>query len=205
MAKDYAPNKRKKRKAPVKKVKRSWSRILLTLLVTVGLVAGFFYIAQQPVDEAAQASTKKSTTPTAPTPAPKQKPKLEAPKIKVQAQKEPPSRQSKDNSDFAFYDMLPESEIKAPEVEAYKSNPKDPNKNITQRIQTGSFRDERDAQSQRARLILIGIENITIEKTNSAENGTWYRVRLGAFKTRSQLNKAIDVLVHNNFDYLKIN
>ncbi len=100
---------------------------------------------------------------------------------------------------------MPESEIKAPKVEAYQSTPKDPTKNIVQRIQTGSFRNQQDAQSQRAQLILIGMNNVIIEKTSSSENGIWYRVRIGPFQNRSQLNKAIDVLVHNDFDYLRIN
>lgn len=95
---------------------------------------------------------------------------------------------------FDFYDILPRSEVQAPEVDVYRSTPRDAEPDHRFLLQAGSFRDADDAERMRAQLILNGFPNVHTSQV-SGENGTWYRVRTGPFDDRSSLNRAQDQLV----------
>ncbi|MFP6789200.1 MAG: SPOR domain-containing protein [Thalassolituus sp.] len=100
---------------------------------------------------------------------------------------------------YDFYKLLEKQTVDVPEVEAYRSTPKD-NVNYEYRLQAGSFRSANDAERLRAQLLL---EGLTAYQEGSTVNGsTWYRVFVGPFKNRSKLNKAQDTLVNMNISPL---
>jgi cell division protein FtsN len=106
---------------------------------------------------------------------------------------------------FDFYTLLPDSEVKPGQVEAYISTPKDPTKKTNVVLQVGSFRKLADANRLRAKLILINMTNVVAEKTVSSNGAIWFRVRVGPFSNRSTLNKAEDILAQQGIESIRIN
>lgn len=195
MARDYA----QKKKGKGKKAKQSGIssiRLFLTLIIVGGFAMGLFFLSQQPKDEEAPTPTKQAQQAAPITPAAPSTPTKPASK---------PAAQQADKNGFDFYQLLPESEVEAPKVEAYKSTPKDPNKKTNTLLQAGSFRNKKDADSLRAKLILLNLPNVVVEKTTSSSGSVWYRVRVGPFDNRSMLNKAEDILAQNHIAPLRIN
>ena len=114
-----------------------------------------------------------------------------------------PDSQTAEEERFEFYKMLPESEVKTDQVDAYQSTPKDAKLKYRYLLQAGSFRDPADAERMRAKLILLGLPNAHTSKV-SGKNGTWYRVRVGPFDNRSLLNRAQDKLVRQRIQPMEI-
>jgi len=193
MARDYARGKKTKKHA---KSKASPVRALLTLIIAVGFVSGLWYLAQQPKDQAAPALAEQTSS--APV-APKTATTSAEPKTTIDNSKQT------DKSNFDFYNLLPESQVQPQAVDAYKSTPKDPNKKTNTLLQAGSFRNLKDAERMRAKLILLNLPNVVTEKTTASSGTIWYRVRVGPFANRSMLNKAEDTLAQNNIAPLRIN
>ena len=102
---------------------------------------------------------------------------------------------------FDFYTLLPEQTIDldvAPDQSVVAAA------NSTSSgfylLQAGSFKQREDADRRRAQLLLLGLDP-TIEETNG-DNGRWYRVYLGPFKSRTKLNKARSLTAAQNIDTL---
>lgn len=194
MARDYARGKKAKSK---KKSGVSSIRLFFTLIVLGGFAMGLLFLSQQPKDDeapipTAQQDKQQTSQPVIAKPSP--------------AASQPASTAKQaDKNGFDFYQLLPESEVKAPKVDAYKSTPKDPNKKTNTLLQAGSFRNKKDADSMRAKLILLNLPNVVVEKTTSSAGSVWYRVRIGPFANRSMLNKAEDILAQNHIAPLRIN
>ncbi|WP_227712513.1 SPOR domain-containing protein [Marinobacter zhanjiangensis] len=93
---------------------------------------------------------------------------------------------------FKFYDMLPESEVVPPNVEEYTPSPA--NQDFRYLVQAGSFRSAEDAERQRAQIAFQGLR-ASVSRTDIEEGSTWYRVNVGPFDSRSQMNSAVDKLV----------
>lgn len=110
------------------------------------------------------------------------------------AQPEPATR-----PEFRFYDMLPDSEVVPPTVDEYRPSPA--RQNIRYMVQTGSFRSETDAERQRAQIAFQGLR-ATIQRTELDSGSVWYRVHVGPFDSRSQMNSAVDKLVAINIQPL---
>lgn len=193
MARDYARGKGKKAK---QKSGISSIRLFLTLIIVGGFGMALFFLAQQPKDQEAPIPTQQEQTTAPAAPA--------APSTASKPASKPATDQTNKNG-FDFYQLLPESEVEAPQVEAYKSTPKDPNKKTNTLLQAGSFRSKKDADSMRAKLILLNLPNVVVEKTTNASGSVWYRVRVGPFDNRSMLNKAEDILAQNHIAPLRIN
>jgi cell division protein FtsN len=68
-------------------------------------------------------------------------------------------------------------------------------------LQVGSFKSNRDADSLRARLLLLNL-NAKIEKVSPRKNETWHRVIVGPFSDRSELADARGKLASNGIDSL---
>ena len=100
--------------------------------------------------------------------------------------------------------MLPKSEITTADPKNYKSTPRDVANEVQYLLQAGSFRNEQDAERMRAQLILLGLPNVRSEKTNSGNGNTWFRVRTGPFKNRTELKAATNKLARQNIYPLKI-
>lgn len=155
-----------------------------------------------------------------------------ATKPAAQAQKPKPAATSSANKPkYEFYTLLPESEVivppdalpeKAPpppsarEVEAKRKAeaaraqaildgkqppPAPPRKEVTQfYLQAGSFPEREKAEAVRARLLLTG-QSVHIEPGQVA-NKTWYRVLVGPFSSREELNRAQTQLGQSGFTNL---
>ena len=105
---------------------------------------------------------------------------------------------------FDFYRILPggeepvsESDLKQAARSAGKGQPDSP-KDVYY-IQAGSFQNPADADNQKARLAILGVES-SVEPTVLPDKGTHYRVRLGPFAKLDELNRVRQTLAQNGID-----
>lgn len=121
------------------------------------------------------------------------------------APKAPPAKEQKSASGeeekqrYRFYEMLPESEVVPPKVEEYTPGPA--KQDFRYLIQSGSFRSQQDAERQRAQIAFQGLR-ANVQRIDLDSGSTWYRVNVGPFNSRSQMNSAIDKLVSINIEPL---
>ncbi len=100
---------------------------------------------------------------------------------------------------YQFYEILAKNTVDTETIAAYKSTPKTANLKNKTLLQTGSFRNQKDAENMKVRLLLNNLPKVTVQKITSA-NGTWYRVRTGPFITYNHLKAAL-----NKLNKMKIN
>lgn len=100
---------------------------------------------------------------------------------------------------FRFYDMLPDSEVVPPQVDEYTPGPGQATSDYL--VQTGSFRTRADAERQRAQIAFQGLRAY-VSRIDMEGGGTWFRVNVGPFNSRSQMNSAVDKLVSINIQPL---
>lgn len=100
---------------------------------------------------------------------------------------------------FRFYDMLPDSEVVPPQVDEYTPGPGQATSDYL--VQTGSFRTRADAERQRAQIAFQGLRAY-VSRIDMEGGGTWFRVNVGPFNSRSQMNSAVDKLVSINIEPL---
>ena len=93
---------------------------------------------------------------------------------------------------FRFYEMLPETEVMPSTVDEYTPGPGRPQ--VDYLLQSGSFRKAEDAERQRAEIAFQGLR-ASVQKIDLEEGNVWYRVNVGPFTSRSQMNAAVDKLV----------
>lgn len=114
-------------------------------------------------------------------------------------QQAPETTTSEEKPGFRFYDMLPDSEVIPPDVEEYTPGPTQ--QNFDYLVQTGSFRKQEDAERQRAEIAFQGLR-AKVQRIDLDSGSIWYRVNVGPFTSRSQMNAAIDKLVKLNIQPL---
>ena len=114
---------------------------------------------------------------------------------------EPDTGDDEGERSFQFYDMLPESQVVTPDVEAYEPGPGMAERNLEYILQVGSFRSESDAERQRAEVGFQGLQAY-VNEVGTSEGSTWYRVMVGPFDSRSDMNRAVDRLVAINIQPL---
>ncbi|PXX89337.1 sporulation protein [Marinobacter vulgaris] len=112
----------------------------------------------------------------------------------------PDTTASDEKPGFRFYDMLPDSEVIPPEVEEYTPGPAS-QQTFDYLVQTGSFRQQQDAERQRAEIAFQGLR-AKVQRIDLDSGSIWYRVNVGPFSSRSQMNAAIDKLVNLNIQPL---
>lgn len=205
MSRDYAkksnsnraatsrPPSRKKPAAPAKKKtnrpapSRQSGGLSIKWILSLAMVGGFVgfiaYLNSMPKPEAGQATA---------TQAPAKATTAKTKDKQGQTGKAPKQKQA-----FQFYEMLPESEVVAPKVEAYDPGPTAAERKYRYLIQTGSFRGRDDAERQRAQIAFQGLQAV-IDEINVDSGGTWYRVNIGPFDSRSKMNSVVDKLVRIN-------
>jgi len=66
-------------------------------------------------------------------------------------------------------------------------------------LQAGAFQNPADADNLKAKLALLGFE-ASMESTNLAEKGVWYRVRLGPYAKVDDLDRVRSQLAQNGID-----
>jgi cell division protein FtsN len=104
---------------------------------------------------------------------------------------------------FDFYKILPGGEETVTDrqlkdaAKAAKAQPNLP-KDVYY-IQAGSFQNPADADNQKARLAILGLES-SVEPTTLPDKGTWYRVRLGPYTRLEDLNRVRQQLTQNGID-----
>lgn len=151
---------------------------ILSLAAVGGFVGFIAYLNSLPVAERTDA------------PAPEQTDKATAP---------PKTGTSEEKPGFKFYDMLPDSEVVAPKVDEYTPGPGQTTFDYL--VQTGSFRSQKDAERQRAEIAFQGLRAY-VSQIDLDSGSTWYRVNVGPFTSRSQMNSAVDKLVSINIEPL---
>lgn len=103
---------------------------------------------------------------------------------------------------FDFYTLLPESEVVAPEVAAYKSTPREAENQPRFMLQVGSFRSNADAKKQQERLKALNYDNTRISEAETATGDTWYRVQVGPYQDRRLLARAQNDLAKSGLDFM---
>lgn len=170
-------NRKNKTVMPEIKQKQPKRRVffILSLLVLLGAFTYGLYLLQA-IPETHSIPSEESK----PTIKPSAKPE-------AKTQKEPENR-------FNFYDLLPQHKVIAPKVDAYQYKEKSAPGEFYYVVQTGSFRNLKDAERQKAMIAFQGIKADIKSVTN--EQGTvWHRVSTGPFYNRSKMNSALDKLV----------
>lgn len=105
---------------------------------------------------------------------------------------------------FDFYTLLPEQtievDVEAPDVEPARDlgSPVAPGERYI--VQAGSFRQREDADRRRAELLLLGLEP-SVQESNSG-NGRWFRVYLGPYTSREEVNRARGLTAAQDIDTL---
>lgn len=125
-----------------------------------------------------------------------------------------PSPTPRQETRYEFYTLLPESEVMVPESAVpdkpapespAQSDPASTDSSATGDtrffLQAGSFRKQTDADGVRAKILLLGLD-VQLEPARLDNGDTWYRVQVGPFRDREQLNQAQRMLAGNGFDNL---
>lgn len=190
MSRDMKP--RKSRNAAPKKKSGGGTLVGLFLGLVIGVVAAagvVWYINKTPMPFA----NKAQPTPAAPQTAAQQTGSAPAP-MALPGKPGDPIPQNGDKPRFDFYKILPGSndaipdpkpaDTKAGELKlADAAKGKGDKDNLLKEpiyLQTGSFQNAADADNQKAKLALTGVE-ASIQQV-MLQDKVWYRVRLGPFK-----------------------
>lgn len=132
--------------------------------------------------------------PPAPQPAP-------APPPATESQPQQQDTAEEESMQYSFYDVLASFEVVIPEVESPAvrreevAEVSDPGIYV---VQAGSFATQADAETQRARLALLGIE--TRVQRVAIDHRTFHRVRTGPIENLDQLNSIRARLLGENID-----
>jgi cell division protein FtsN len=89
---------------------------------------------------------------------------------------------------FQFYDILPGKSEPKPDAKPGDKNAASAKSAGPQSLQVGSFQTQKDADNLRANLVLMGLEPV-VQEVKIADK-TWFRVRLGPYKSFEEMNKA---------------
>jgi cell division protein FtsN len=162
--------------------------VFIGLILGLGIALGIaFYLNKTPIPFIAKAK-------------PEQKPGAKPPPIAGLPQGGLASEQPPEKPRFDFYKILPGAEEPVTERElkerarVARTQP-DAGKDIYF-IQAGSFQNPADADSQKAKLAILGLES-SVEPTTVPDKGTWYRVRLGPYTKVDDLNRVRQTLSQN--------
>lgn len=127
-------------------------------------------------------------------------PEKQAAKTSAAAKKTTTQEDPQNTTRFDFYTLLPEREVIVPEEQA-SSNNNQPQQEIIYMLQAGSFKNADDADRLRAKLILLGLDT-KVEAVSGKGNGTWHRVQVGPFKSRSKLSATRNTLIAEGIETL---
>ena len=110
--------------------------------------------------------------------------------------KEPLKLPPKEKPRFTFYELLPNQEVVVPKD--VQSNPKSTGlaDDGIYIIQVASYRTQKDADTQKAKLALLGIES-RVEKVTIDNKDTFYRVRIGPDKNLAHVHTTMARLEEN--------
>jgi cell division protein FtsN len=135
--------------------------------LSIGLaIAAFVYISR-PLQHAEEGGNRAAVMPDKPE--------------KSAGKKEPLKLPPKEKPRFTFYELLPNQEVVVPkDVQVSPKSSGSPDDGVYI-IQVASYRSQNDADTQKAKLALLGIES-RVEKVTIDNKDTFYRVRIGPDK-----------------------
>ncbi len=116
-----------------------------------------------------------------------------------------PHKSEESKPRFDFYRILPgqEEPVTGEQLKAAAAREKSGKAQETSKdtyfLQAGAFQNPADADNLKARLALLGLE-ASVEPTNLAEKGVWYRVRLGPYTRVDDINLARSQLAQNRIE-----
>jgi hypothetical protein len=184
------PSKKPKKKnttnraSEMDKPKRNKVPFFLSLIVLIAAFAYGLYLLQSVPPTQSPASDKKI---------------LSAPASDTQSTSK--SSVDKPEKRFNFYDILPKSKVKAPKVDEYHFKEKSNSGDFYYMIQTGSFKNQKDAERQKATIAFKGVK-ANIRAVTSDSGSVWHRVETGPYTNRSTMNSVLDKLVSINIQPL---
>jgi len=178
--------------------------IFVGLVIGLGVAIGVaFYINKTPIPFLTKdkPATKDAAPATGGKPPPLAGLPLGAPGTASQSAAAPGKAPEKPR--FDFYKILPGGEEPVSEKElkdrlkAAKTQP-EASAEIYY-LQAGSFQNPADADNQKAKLAILGLES-TVEPSVLPDKGTWYRVRLGPYRRIDEINRTRQTLAQNGID-----
>lgn len=108
---------------------------------------------------------------------------------------------------FDFYTILPEMEVVISDEEAQPppvdDGPAKIENDVRYRLQVGSFKRMTDADRQKARLALLGVE-AEIQKVNIGQGDVYFRVLTQAFESKRELNNKRKLFQKNKINSLVV-
>jgi len=107
---------------------------------------------------------------------------------------------------FEFYTLLPESEVVIPEQELVEDRArpatKKPAADMNYMLQTGSFKQGKEAESLKAKLALLGIQSHIQNVEIGGED--WHRVRAGPYNSMKKVRQVRELLRRNKINAIPI-
>ncbi len=102
---------------------------------------------------------------------------------------------------FDFYKILPggEEAVSEKDLQKMQAAKSQPETGDVYFLQAGSFQSPSDADNQKAKLAVIGLDS-SVEPANVPDKGVWYRVRLGPYTRIDDINKVRQTLAQNGID-----
>lgn len=119
----------------------------------------------------------------------------------------PSATETENKPHFEFYKVLDgkEDSLPTPAAPTVKPQTRKPQPPVSSQastggqLQVGAFQHREDAEKQKARLALLGLE-ASVQTAEVPDKGVWYRVRLGPYANREEMNRALAVLRQNGMN-----
>ena len=190
MAYDYRPDKPSKRSRG--NIKSLLIGLMLGLVIGVAIAAGVaIYIARIPSPFSHGAET----------------PKPHMPEVRGNIDATPPASKAEtkapEKKPYTFYDILEGNKTPTPDQPATSAKQESPNAatedKATFYLQAGSYQTESDADNQKAKIALLGLE-ARVKTATLADKGTVYRVRLGPYKSQDEASEVKSTLKGNGVE-----
>ena len=193
MAYDYRPGTAKKKSEGT--ARPMLIGLMLGLVIGVALAAGVaIYVARipSPFSHPGSSATTKPHSPEArtsePTPA--------TPTAKNEAK-------PTEKKPYTFYDILEGNKTPMPDQPASAGKRESPGATPDDKtvfyLQAGSYQSEPDADNQKAKIALLGLE-ARVKSATVADKGTVYRVRLGPYKSQDEATDVKSTLKENGVE-----
>lgn len=205
MARDYKHRANSAKKKPARKKLRANSRTKVKSkqskvpfgrwVLAISVLSGFVYLlyslsSTEPTKEITNTHPKANVV----------KKSAKNPVVTSTRRKTVINKPVKQEVQYDFYTLLPEAEFTIPdhEVKSIKRAERVGKalENREYSVQVSSFRREKDADSLKARLLLLGFTP-KIEKAN-VKGQTWYRVKIGPYQQIRSVDAIVSRLKENN-------
>ena len=192
MSKDYKPRQAAKKSSGGGMLLGVFIGLILGLALAAGIAV---YINKTPIPFLDKTKPAEKTA----------APKAAAPNLS-ETMKTAPEKSAGDKPRFDFYKILPgqeepvtEQQIKQAAKDAAKASADGKDLKDIYLLQAGAFQNPADADNLKAKLALMGLE-ASVEPTNLAEKGVWYRVRIGPYTKIDDLNRTRSTLAQNGIE-----